>query len=212
MTDVLVPARDDELVSAVLASALLRAALERLDGCGLPDWFLGAGAVAQTVWNSRYGCADGYGLADLDVVYFDPDLDAEPERVAHRMVSARLAVLGVKVDVKNQARVHLWYPDSFGSRIRPYGSIQDAMSTWPTTATAVGVTMHRGVVTAYSAFGLSDLFAGIVRANRVQVPRAVYEEKASRWASVWPQLDVLPWEQGLGAEGTRLLRGRQGTA
>jgi hypothetical protein len=205
VTDPSVSCRDEELVSAVLASALLRPVLEQLDGCGLPDWFLGAGAVAQTVWNSRYGYADGRGIADLDIVYFEPDTAAELELQARRMVAARLAQVGVKVDVKNQARVHLWYPESFGDRIRPYGSIQDALATWPTTATAVGVRMHEGAVVVYSAFGLSDLFGGVVRANRVQVPRTVYEAKASRWASLWPQLRVLPWEQGIGAEGARLL-------
>lgn len=192
-------------MSTVLASALLRTVLQRLDGCGLPNWFLGAGAVAQTVWNFRHGYADGYGIADLDIVYLEPDTDAELEQRARRMVAARLARIGVKVDVKNQARVHLWYPDSFGDQIRPYRSIQDAMSTWPTTATAVGANMHEGAISVHSAFGLSDLFGGVVRANRVQVPRAVYEAKASRWARLWPQLNVLPWERGIGAEGARLL-------
>lgn len=196
---------DGALAAIVLASPLLGAALQELDGCGLPDWCLGAGAVAQTVWNALYDRPDGYGISDLDVVYFEPGQTAEAEREVERMVSALLARLDVRVDVKNQARVHLWYEEAFGSRIRPYRSIQDAMSTWPATATAVGVHSLHGELTVRSVFGLSDLFDGIVRANRVQVPRAVFEKKAARWARRWPELRILPWADGVGAVGERTL-------
>lgn len=194
-----------ELLALVAASPLLGVALERMDGCGLPGWFLGAGAVAQTVWNSLFSLPDGYGISDLDVVYFEPDRTADAEREVRRDVCTRLAPLGVEVDVKNQARVHLWYPESFGSRIRPYCSMQDAMSTWPTTATAVGIRANQGTVSAQAAFGWTDLLGGVVRANRVQVPRSVFEKKAARWAGLWPGLDIRPWEEGVGAIGDRLL-------
>jgi hypothetical protein len=194
-----------ELLTVVAASPLLSAALERLDGCEVPDWFLGAGAVAQTVWNALFGFPDGHGIRDLDIVYFDPDLPADAEHEVRREVCARLAGLGVDVDVKNQARVHLWYPESFGSRIRPYASMQDAMSTWPTTATAIGIRADAGAVSGLAVFGWSDVLEGVVRANRIQVPRSVFEEKSARWAGLWPGLDVRPWDEGVGAVGERLL-------
>src|ERR1700730_3374080 len=37
------------------------------------------------------------------------------------------------------ARVHLWYEDRFGYALKPYLSSADAIATFPTTATAVGV-------------------------------------------------------------------------
>ena len=76
----------------------------------MPDWLLGAGAIAQTVWNARLGFDDGHGIADLDVVYFDPGADAAADEDAQRKVLARLGARDVRVDVKNQARVHEWYP------------------------------------------------------------------------------------------------------
>jgi hypothetical protein len=42
-------------------------------------------------------------------------------------------------------------------------------------------------------FGLSDLFAMIVRPNRAKVDEAIYDAKASRWAKAWPGLSVVPW-------------------
>jgi hypothetical protein len=42
------------------------------------------------------------------------------------------------IDVKNEARVHLWYKSHFGYDIPPYHSVEEAMDSWPTTATAVG--------------------------------------------------------------------------
>jgi hypothetical protein len=42
-----------------------------------------------------------------------------------------------------------------------------------------------------------------VRANRVQVPEAVYLEKAVRWHAAWPRLDVLAWRDGIGQPASR---------
>src|SRR5437899_6635367 len=50
--------------------------------------------------------------------------------------------LPIKLDVKNEARVHLWYEDRFGYAIKPYLSSADAIATFPTTATAVRSEEH----------------------------------------------------------------------
>jgi hypothetical protein len=42
--------------------------------------------------------------------------------------------------------------------------------------------------------GVLALFALVVRPNRSQAPRHVYEAKAQRWREHWPELTVLPWE------------------
>ena len=193
-----------ELAATLLASPLVRETLLRLDGCGLPNWLLGAGAVAQTFWNARHRFDDGYGIADLDIAYYEPDSDADAEDDARRVVLARVGRLGAQGDVKNQARVHEWYPQVFGDCIRRYTSIQDAVASWPTTATAVGVRMEQGNFIVVSAFGVADLVSLIVRPNRVQVPRAVFEAKAARWKGLWPRLAVMDWSDGIGIDGARV--------
>jgi hypothetical protein len=58
-----------------------RRLLDTLPALQLPSWYVGAGAVAQTVWNHVHGFAPNHGLKDYDVVYFDPgDLTLDGEQ------------------------------------------------------------------------------------------------------------------------------------
>ena len=45
----------------------------------------------------------------------------------------------------------------------------------------------------YAPFGLNDLFAMIVRPNKVQITEAIYQAKVARWTACWPRLEVIPW-------------------
>ncbi len=99
------------------------------------------------------------------------------------------ADLPVRFDVKNQARVHLWYPERFGIVITPYRSALQATTTFPTTVSALAIS--DAVLSA--PFGLDDFLAPVVRANATLIDRSVYEAKARRWAACWPDLAILPW-------------------
>lgn len=46
----------------------------------------------------------------------------------------------------------------------------------------------------YASFGLDDILDMVVRPNKKRVSKDVYECKARRWKSVWPQLRVVEWE------------------
>lgn len=154
----------------------------------------GAGAVAQTVWNLRHGYAPADGIKDYDLVYFDPDdLTAESEQRIEQQVRARLREFESVVDVHNQARVHLWYEKRFGRHLDPYRSTEEAISTWPTTASSVGVHRDSLGFVVCAPFGLSDLLAMVARPNKVKVSRQIYEEKVARWQAIWPELRVIPW-------------------
>lgn len=162
---------------------------------GLPGWYFGAGGVAQTVWNQRHGFDPEDGIKDYDLVYFDPDdLSAASEKRIEQEVVRRLGDTKVAVDVKNEARVHLWYAERFGRRLDPYVSTEDAIATWPTTASSIGVREDKqeGFV-VYAPFGLSDLIGIVARPNKTIVTQDVYEQKVSRWAARWPRLRVIPW-------------------
>lgn len=160
----------------------------------LPDWYFGAGGVAQTVWNLRHGFEPAAGIKDYDLVYFDPsDLSLESERQIEEEVARRLSDHGVALDVKNEARVHLWYAERFGRHLDPYRSTEDAIATWPTTASSVGVRQDGAGFVVCAPFGLADLFALVARPNKTLVTRDVYEEKTARWALRWPRLQVIPW-------------------
>jgi hypothetical protein len=161
---------------------------------GLPNWYFGAGGVAQSVWNLRHGFEAQEGIKDYDLVYFDArDLSAETEARLEDEVTHRFADDSVVVDVKNEARVHLWYAERFGRRLDPYTSTEDAIATWPTTASSVGVRRDQEGFVVCAPFGLSDLLGMVARPNKAIVAQDVYEEKVSRWAARWPKLRVIPW-------------------
>ena len=175
-----------------VAQALLSVAAE----LSLPDWYFGAGGVAHTVWNLRHGFDAAGGIKDYDLVYFDPDdLSDESRLRVEREVQDRLARFDVEIDVQNEARVHLWYGTRFGREIEPYRSTEHAITTWPTTASSVGVRLDgsgAGLV-VFAPFGLTDLLGMVARPNKAIISRDIYEEKVARWSARWPRLQVVPW-------------------
>ena len=40
---------------------------------------------------------------------------------------------------------------------------------------------------------LNDLLGLIVRPNKVQIIKEIYENKVLRWKTNWPDLNVIPW-------------------
>jgi hypothetical protein len=178
----------------VLASPILGPIVREWPDIALPDCWLAAGSVAQTVWNSAFGLSLDHGLKDVDLVYFDDtDLSDIGEARHEERIRHLFARLPAKVDVKNEARVHLWYAEKFGQPISPYVSTTDAITTFPTTATAIGIQPGASGLSIAAPYGLSDLFGLIVRPNKVQITRAIYEAKVARWRSFWPGLTVIDW-------------------
>ncbi len=163
----------------------------------LPRWHLGAGCIAQTIWNYLSGFPLLNNIEDADIAYFDPDdLSAESEKKHEDRVREMFAGFPLKFNVKNQARVHQWYPKRFGYEIAPYHSIEDAINTWPTTATSIGIHYSKAGFTIYAPYGLNDLFGMIVRPNKMQIIKEIYEQKVRRWQLHWPRLKIIDWDMG----------------
>ena len=175
----------ERLATLVRGNPALAAVLDGFAAIALPDCWLVAGCVAQTVWNHAHGLPPGHGIADIDLVYHDPDdLSAEAEAAHEARLRARF---GPMLDVKNQARVHLWYETRFGRAIVQHASSAAAIATYPSTATAIGLRQGGGDLAVCAPFGLDDLFSLIVRANRRLASEAVFAAKATRWARLWPR-------------------------
>jgi hypothetical protein len=194
-----------QLQSIVATSPLLRPILQNWERVALTDgWLVAGGSIAQTVWNRLFNLPAAHGIADIDIVYFDPaDLSEEAEAQHAARIRDVFSDLPVRIDVKNEARVHLWYEAKFGYRISPYKSAPDAIDTFPTTATAVGVQPTARELGLYAPFGLSDLLNGIVRPNKRQITREVYDAKAARWRATWPGLTIIDWDDDRGAASSR---------
>jgi hypothetical protein len=184
----------DHLETILAQSEVIKEVLARAPSLNLTNWYLGAGAVAQTVWNDLHGYPLTQDIKDCDLVYFDPDTSYEAEDAYIKKGERLFAGLPVEVEIRNEARVHIWYEQKFGKKIKPYTSTEDGINTWPTTATSVGVRYDNGQFIVYAPYGLHDLLGMIVRPNKEQIIQDVYEKKVERWKKAWPKLRVVPWD------------------
>jgi hypothetical protein len=188
------PDQADPLRLILARSPIVATVVDRWSEIALPDCWLVAGCLAQTVWNDAFGLPATHGISDIDLVYFDGnDLSEEAEAGHATRVLALFADLGLWIDVKNEARVHLWYAEKFGNALTPYVSTEDAITTFPTTATAVGVQPRAGGLHVFAPYGLSDLLGAIVRPNKKQITQSVYEAKVKKWQDRWPGLRIVAW-------------------
>jgi hypothetical protein len=185
----------DDLLRLLLArSPIVATIFDRWPQIDLPDCWLVAGCLAQTVWNDAFGLPATHGISDIDLVYFDgQDLSAETEAGHAVRLRTLFADLGLWIDVKNEARVHLWYAEKFGNVLAPYVSTEDAIATFPTTATAVGVQPRADGLHVFAPYGLTDLLGLIVRPNKKQITQAIYDAKVKKWQARWPDLRIVAW-------------------
>jgi len=188
-------AEEERLEAITRSSPIIQSILSRADEIALPHWRLCAGCIAQTVWNHITGRPPDHGIGDIDIIYYDAaDLSAKSETAAEDRLRLLFGEVGPKLDVKNQARVHLWYETVFGKKIEAFGSVEAAIACFPTTATAVGLALSGAEMSTDAPYGLTDLLGLVVRPNRRLVDQAVYEAKVRKWRRHWPDLTYLSWD------------------
>jgi uncharacterized protein len=171
------------------------AVLKALRTLQMPDAWLVAGSLFQAVWNQQCGQPAAAGVKDYDVFYFDPDdLSPEAEARAQAQVAGAIAHAGARglvVEVKNQARVHLWYEAWFG---HPYSALQDAcegIGRFLVRSTCVGLQAQPGgELTLHAPCGLEELYAGLLRPNLPHAEPALFERKVASYQARWPWLRV----------------------
>jgi len=165
-----------------------RAILDRWEALALPDGWLVAGCLFQTVWNLKSERPPTADIQDYDLFYFNPDEVTEAaEQRMQSHVMAVLGDLGVTIEATNQARVHLWYEAYFGHPYAPLCSSRDGIDRFLVPATCVGVRPGGEV---YAPYGLADLYAGQLRINPLVPHRDLYERKAASYQRRWPWLTV----------------------
>lgn len=187
---------DRERFEAIIrADPDLMRLLERLRAVGLPQWRLVSGCLYQTVWNVLTGRPRGTGIKDYDVIYYDrDDLSWEAEDIAIKRVVAATSDCVGPIEVRNQARVHLWFPARFGSAYPELLAADQALHYYSTIAHAVGVRLEEdGRLDVAAPFGLDDMFAMLIRPNRKLSSAATHAAKAARAKTIWPQVVVEPW-------------------
>ncbi|KAH8665468.1 hypothetical protein BGZ61DRAFT_538816 [Ilyonectria robusta] len=186
----LVHLRDVLSTNGTLLEVLNRAAI-----LNLPNWYLAAGALSQTIWNKLSSLPPDTGISDYDLVYFDDsDLSYEAEDVHIQAGKKLFAGLSVDVEIRNQARVHMWYEKKRGVPCPIYRSVEAGIDSWISSSAMLGVRLEKdGEWSVYAPRGLSDFFNMVVKPNTAVGTREVYEKKAKRWKNIWPQLQIEAW-------------------
>lgn len=186
------PPTEERFIAEVLSNRHNRAILASWEDLALPDAWLVAGCLFQTVWNLREGRAPEAGIKDYDLFYFDAsDLSAAAERRVQQRVDALLGHLGVVLEAKNQARVHTWYEDWFGYPYAPLRSSRDGIARFLVPCTCVGLRPGaQGGYEVHAPYGLAELYAGRLRPNPLVDHRPLFRDKAASYRSRWGWLDI----------------------
>ena len=183
--------------SIVRADPDLMLLLRRARSLRLPQWRLVAGCLYQTVWNVLTGRPRGTGIKDYDLIYYDAsDLSWEAEDTVIRQVAAATGDCVGPVEVRNQARVHLWFPQRFGCPYPPLASADGSLLRYASVVHAVGVRLEQDErLDVVAPFGLEDVFAMVVRPNRILDNAVSHRAKAQRVTAIWHEVTVLPWDR-----------------
>src|SRR5260370_6024038 len=135
---------EERLTEIVRAAPSLMRVLTTVRSLDLPDWLVMSGAVYQPVLNHLTGCAPDYGIRDYDVGYFDAaDISYDAEDVVIRRVAAAFDdPLKSMVEVRNQARVHVWFEAHFGEAYTPLRCTAEALERFASPMSAVRVRLE----------------------------------------------------------------------
>jgi hypothetical protein len=182
----------DRLIAILRATPPLMQVLSVARHLDLPDWLVFSGAVYQPVLNHLTGRPLDFGIKDYDLAYFDAsNLSYEAEDVViHRVKATFDEPLRSMVEVRNQARVHLWFEAKFGEPYGPLSCTADALERFASATFAVGVRLapdDRLYIVA--PFGLANLFALRLRSN----PRRKtvgFDRAAADVRRRWPEVVI----------------------
>lgn len=160
---------------------------------GPPLGYVGAGSIRNLVWNRCTGRDSAGAETDVDVVYFDPTESSDRSHQYQAILVERDQTL--EFEVINQAFVHIWLRQVTGGARSAFNSLEEALRSWPETATAVAVRLdERDCLDVIAPFGLDDLFRLVVRPNPQCPSPEAYKARVSQkaWASRWPELHIHP--------------------
>ena len=181
----------EQFLRDIQRSPINRTLLTGLPALQLPDAWLVAGCLFQTVWNLKSGRAPEAGIKDYDLFYFDAsDLSAAAEAAVQQRVQA--AFPGVPVEAKNQARVHCWYEAWCGHPYEALACSADGIARFLIPGTCVGVQAQGdGSLRLHAPYGLEELYAGRLRPNPLIDHRPLFRAKAASYRERWPWLEIV---------------------
>ena len=97
--------------------------------------------------------------------------------------------LDINVELKNQARVHLWYSNRFGGQYPKLESTKEGIDRYLISGTCLGLDVETHQI--YAPNGLSDTEQGILRINPKNYKLDLFYQKAKSYQDRWSWLEII---------------------
>lgn len=151
--------------------------------------WLSAGYVRSLVWNKIFNVSTSSQQADVDLIYFDSN-DLSEARVKELKVFLEKKSQNAVWDIKNQA--FAWKKNGD----EPYRCIEDAISCWPETVTAIAIILEeQEEIKILAPFGTKDLLQGVVKPTPhfllQKIEQYRFRQNEKKWWERWPKIRIL---------------------
>lgn len=171
--------------------------LNYIDKLDLPNYYIAAGSVFQTIWNYYDNKTLNYGIKDIDIIYYDSDnLSKDDEKELENKIVNHFKKLNMnyEFDVHNEARMHLWKKENENKSINQYKNSEDAINQWIATVHAIGITKDNNQIKIYAPYGLSDIFSKTIRTIKHKAnSKYLYDNKVKCWKQRFDGLNIIEW-------------------
>lgn len=187
--------QNDIFISILKQNKDLMHILNYISELKLPNFYIAAGSVFQTIWNYYDNKPLNYQIKDIDIIYYDTNnISKESEKELEAKIIKHFNNLNYKFDVHNEARMHLWKKENENKNIEQYKNSEDAIDQWIATVHSIGITKENDKIKIYAPFGLSDIFSKTIRPIKHKAnSKELYDKKVESWTKRFDNLTIIEW-------------------
>lgn len=184
---------ETRLIEIIRNSPKIMTILETCRALKLNDWRLVSGAIYGTIFNHLTNRPLDYGIKDYDIAYFDNDTSYEAEDIwIKKLENALPPYLKPLAELRNQARVHLWFKDKFGDEYPPLKNSDESLLRYLCHAHAVAIRLEdNNNISVFAPFGLEDIFNMVLRHNEKRGAFDKFIEKSNSIKARWGEVTIL---------------------
>ncbi len=189
--------QNEKFISILKENKDLMKVLDYLEKLKLPNFYIAAGSLYQTIWNYYDERQLNYGIDDVDIIYCDREnTSRESELAIEDKIREYFKEMNInyEFDIHNEGRMHLWKKENENQTIDYYENSEDAIGQWLATVQAVGVTLENGQIKVYAPYGLSDIFSKTIRPIKtVGKTKELYDKKVAKCQKRFDGLNIIEW-------------------
>ena len=189
--------QNEKFIEIIKQNSDLMIILNYIDELKLPNYYIAAGSVFQTIWNYYDNKPLNFGIKDIDIIYYDSDnLSKAVEYDLENKIIEHFKSIGInyEFDVHNEARMHLWKKENEDKDINQYKNSEDAIDKWIATVHAIGITKENNKIKVYAPYGLSDIFSKTIRPIKHKAnSKDLYDNKVRGWEKRFNGLNIIEW-------------------